>query len=168
MSWIDSSPASRPGSVRCGPTRWGRSAKSTAGRLRWPTAVEAAAAGELTFDRTVAVARLAQPGDDEAQVLAESAGLDVAGVHRQVAHRRRLTFSQEQHVFRERCVATPPNLDHTALDFHGRLTGVAGRIFEDALHAVGDSLPHAPGVASRATRNADALWKMSQDPRRRR
>jgi hypothetical protein len=136
---------------------------STARRLEELPLVEAAAlAGEITFDRAAAVARLATPGDEET-VLADSAGLDVAGIHRQVASRRRMTRNQEHRGFRDRYVMTQSNLDHTALDFHGRMVGVDGRIFEEALHTVGDRLPGAPGVHSRATRNADALSKIAQD-----
>ncbi len=51
-----------------------------------------------------------------------------------------------------------------ALQFHGRVLGVASRIVEEALHTIGDTLPDAPGaIRSRTTRNADALWKMAQD-----
>jgi hypothetical protein len=136
---------------------------STARRLDGLPLVEAAAlAGEITFDRVAAVARLAGPGDEHT-ALEESAGLDVAGIHRRAAQQRRLTRSQEHRGFRDRYVATQSNLDHTALDFHGRMVGAAGRIFEEALHTVGDRLPGAPGVRSRATRNADALSRIAQD-----
>jgi hypothetical protein len=136
---------------------------STARRLEELPAIEQAAAdGVLTYDRTVAVARLADAGDGKT-ALDESAGLDVAGINRQVAQRRRLTRNQEHRGFRERYVATQSNLDHTALDFHGRMVGVAGRVLEEALHSVGDQLPATPGPGSRSTRNADALWKMAQD-----
>jgi hypothetical protein len=138
---------------------------STARRLQdLPVIENAAGAGDLSFDRTAAVARLAEPGDDEHAVLAEAAALDVAGVHRQVSYRRRLTRHQEHQGFRDRYVATQSNLDHTMLRFHGQLAGVAGRIFEEALHTKGDALPDVPGVVrSRATRNADALWQIAQD-----
>jgi len=137
---------------------------NTARRLHGLPAVEhAAAVGELTFDRTAALARLAQPGDEKT-VLEESAGFDVAGIHRQAAYRRRMARSTERQVFQERYVATQSNLDHTGLRFHGEMVGVAGRVFEEALHSVGDDLPDTPGVVrSRTTRNADALWQMTQD-----
>ena len=128
-----------------------------------PAVEEAAADGHLTDDRTVAVARLAQPGDGKT-ALTESAGLDVAGIHRQVALHRRMTRNQEHQGFRDRYVATQSNLDHTARDFHGHMVGIASREFEEALHSVGDQLPDTPGVRrSRGTRNADALWKMAHD-----
>ncbi len=140
-----------------------RSLVSTARRLGdLPAVEETAAVGDLTYDRTVAVARLAGPGDGTT-ALEESAGLDVAGIHRQVAMARRLTRNQEHRGFRERYVTTQSNLDHTALDFHGRMVGIAGRVLEEALHSVGDQLPSTPGLGSRSTRNADALWKMAQD-----
>ena len=142
-----------------------KSLVSTAQRLgELPAVEEGAAGGDLTYDRAVAVAvaRLAEGGDGTT-ALQESAGLDVAGIHRQVAQRRRLSRHQEHQGFRERYVATQSNLDHTALDFHGRMVGIAGRVLEEALHAVGDQLPATPGVRSRSTRNADALCKMAQD-----
>jgi hypothetical protein len=136
---------------------------ATARRLEeLPVLEEAALASEVTFDRLAAVARLAGQGDEQT-ALEESAGLDVAGIHRRAAQQRRLTRSQEHRGFRDRYVATQSNLDHTALDFHGRMVGIAGRVFEEALHTVGDRLPGAPGVRSRATRNADALSKIAQD-----
>jgi hypothetical protein len=137
---------------------------ATARRLEeLPLVEETALAGEITFDRLAAVARLAQPGAEET-AMEDSAGLDVAGIHRQVTYRRRMNRNQEHQGFRDRYVATQSNLDHTALDFHGRMVGIASRVFEEALHTVGDHLPATPGaIRSRATRNADALWKMSQD-----
>ncbi len=87
---------------------------NTARRLdALPIVEQAAAAGELTYDRTVAVARLAQPCDEET-VLEDSAGFDVAGIHRQAAYRRRMSSNQEHQGFQERYLTTQSNLDHTA------------------------------------------------------
>jgi len=128
-----------------------------------PIIEKTARSGEITFDRLVAVARLAEYADEHT-VLAESAAFDVAGIHRQAALRRRMSKNREQENFRDQYVTTQSNLDHTGLDFHGHLTGIAGRVFEDALHSVGDQLPDpAAGRRSRTNRNAHALWKMSQD-----
>ena len=137
---------------------------ATARRVETLPAIESATrSGDLTFDRLVAVARLAEHAGEDT-VLAQSAGLDVAGIHRQVALRRRMSRNQEHQGFRDRYVTTQANLDHTALDFHGHLVGIASRVFEEALHTVGDQLPDTPGMThSRSTRNADALCKMSQD-----
>ena len=136
---------------------------ATAKRLESAPIVEAAALdGTISFDRAAAVSRLIAHEAEET-ALAESAGLDVAAIHRQVALRRRMSKSREHAGFRDRYVSTQSNLDHTALDFHGHLPGVAGRVFEEALHTVGDQLPESPEARSRSTRNADALWKMSQD-----
>jgi len=72
-----------------------KSLVSTAQRLgELPAVEEGAAGGDLTYDRAVAVARLAEGGDGTT-ALEESAGLDVAGIHRQVAQRRRLSRHQQ-------------------------------------------------------------------------
>jgi Domain of unknown function (DUF222)/HNH endonuclease len=138
---------------------------ATAKRLESLPVIEAAAGdGELSYDRTAAVARLATSSDlDESAALHEAAGWDVAGIHAQVAQRNRLSSSAEQDLFRDQYVATQLNLDHTALRFHGQLVGVAAPLFEEALHTVGDQLPDNPEQCSRATRNAHALAKISQD-----
>jgi Domain of unknown function (DUF222)/HNH endonuclease len=141
-----------------------RTLVATARRLgALPAVDKAASAGELSFDRTVAVARLAETSGDEAAVLAGSAGLDVAGIHRQVARQRRLSRSREGRAFRERYVLLQPSLDASTWRLHGQLPSVAGAVIEQALHAVGDRLPDSPEACSRATRNADALWKIGQD-----
>lgn len=127
-----------------------------------PMIEEAAASRELSFDRIAAIARLAQAGD-EADVLAESAVLDVAGIHRRVAHRRRMTRNQEHLAFRDRYLSLQPNLDESAWRLHGQLPGEAGSVVERALHEVGDDLPATPITRSRTTRNADALWQIAQD-----
>jgi Domain of unknown function (DUF222)/HNH endonuclease len=129
-----------------------------------PLVEKTATAGDLSYDRIAAVARLASHGGDEATVVADAARWDIAGLHRQVASRRRLSRQQERAEFRDQYCATQANLDHTGLDFHGRLVGVAGRVFEEALHTVGDQLPKTPGVVTtRSQRNAHALWRIATD-----
>lgn len=141
-----------------------RALVATARRLQdLPLVEKTAAAGELSFDRIAAVAQLIKPGKDEAMVLAETAGFDVAGIRGRSAQRRRLTKDQEQRAFRDRYLSLQPNLDESAWRLHGQLAGSAGAVVERALNEVGDRLPATPRIASRATRNADALWQIAQD-----
>ncbi len=57
-----------------------------------------------------------------------------------------------------------PNLDESAWTLSGRLPGYAGRTVVAALEARADSFPYGPTVnPSRTTRNADALWAISED-----
>ncbi len=118
----------------------------------------------LSFDRQVALNRLAQatgrPVDPE-----EWAGYDVAGIHRQVAHHRRITPTLERDAVRDRYVALQPNLDQSSWRMWGQLPGVDGAIVEQALMERGDRLPTpADGVRpTRGQRSADALVTMALD-----
>jgi hypothetical protein len=136
---------------------------STARRLETLPIVETAVMnGAVTFDRTVAVARIAEPADD-GTVLDETAVYDVAGVRRLVADRHRMSRDVEREAFDRRYVTAQPNLDESSWRINGLLPGVAGRTLVAALDVKADSLPDDPGSASRSTRWADALWAISID-----
>ena len=117
----------------------------------------------IGFDRAVAVCRFARR-DDSCDILGETAGFDIAGIRIRTARRRRLAPVDEEMSFEQRYVAIQPNLDESAWTLSGRLPGYAGRVVVAALEARADSFPYGPTVnPSRTTRNADALWAISQD-----
>lgn len=91
--------------------------------------------------------------------------LDVAGVRRKIARKRRRTRGSERETFRDRYLAIQPSLDESFWRLHGQLPGLAGRVVEKALHQHGDELPDLPGaeMSSRGQRNADALVMIAQD-----
>jgi hypothetical protein len=118
----------------------------------------------LSFDRTVALTRLAQTTGRPVDV-DDYAGYDLAGLYRQVAHHRHLTPIDEQDAVRDRFVAIQPNLDQSCWRLWGQLPGTDGALVEQALTARGDSLPEPPEgmTATRGQRSADALVSMAMD-----
>ncbi len=120
--------------------------------------------GDLTFDRTVAMLRLAVAGADET-TLEHSESLDLAGVGRLTARQRRITRVDEHDVFAERFVAIQPTLDESSWRLWGLLPGVEGRIVETALHARADEFRTLTGgdMSTRGQRQADGLVAMAHD-----
>ena len=98
-------------------------------------------------------------------VVEEMAGFDLAGVRSRLALRRRLTRAQEHTAFRDRYLTMQPSLDESTWRLHGRLTGFAGRVVEEALSERADAFPSPPpGLRmTRTQRNADALVAVAQD-----
>ncbi len=137
---------------------------ATARRLEsLPTVEHATAVGSISFDRAVAVARIAVPSED-VTIVDEVAVFDVAAIRRLVSNRRRMTRATEREVFETRYVAVQPNLDESSWRVHGHLPATAGRCFVDALDAKADQSASGPdGDRSRTTRYADALWAISFD-----
>jgi len=127
-----------------------------------PDVEDAVAAGEIGFDRAVAVGRFARR-DDTFDVLDEMAGFDIAGIRNRTARRRRMSRVDEEAAYDDRYVTVEPNLDESAWRLNGRLPSFAGKIVIDALEAKADTFPKEPGQVSRAARNADALWAISLD-----
>jgi hypothetical protein len=120
-------------------------------------------AGEMSFDRVVELARLAD-GEDEQTLLDRAWQWDVAGLRRRVAARRRLTPADEQRMQREQHLVMQPNLDRSRWDIWGAVPGVAGAVIDRALQERADSLPTLPDMRSgRAHRNALALTAICQD-----
>ncbi len=119
---------------------------------------------DLTFDRTVAMLRLATAGADAA-TLEHSETMDLAGVAGLTARQRRVTRLDEYEVFTERYVAIQPTLDESSWRLSGRLPSVEGRIVEEALHRRGDEMRLLPGgdTCSRGQRQADSLVAMARD-----
>ncbi len=97
-------------------------------------------------------------------ILGETAGFDIAGIRVRAARRRRIAPIDEEMAFEQRYVSVQPNLDESAWTLSGRLPGYAGRVVVAALEAKADTFPYGPGAdPSRTTKNADALWAISQD-----
>jgi hypothetical protein len=125
-----------------------------------PDVEDAVAAGEIGFDRAVAVGRFAGR-DDTADILNNLAGYDVAGIRRLAAKRRRMSRVDEECVFRGRYLVVQPNIDESAWQLNGRLPGFVGRIVIQALEAKADTFPAEPdtgrgllGVRMRCGRSA--------------
>ncbi|MEN8233347.1 MAG: DUF222 domain-containing protein [Actinomycetota bacterium] len=122
------------------------------------------AEGDITFDRAVAVMRLADAGADRT-TLDHSESLDLAGVGRLTARQRRVTRNDEHDIFAGRFVSIQPTLDESSWRLSGQLPAVEGRIVEQALCGRADQLRLLPGgeTCTRAQRQADALVVMAQD-----
>jgi hypothetical protein len=121
------------------------------------------ASGDVTFDRAVAVARLATSGAD-ADLVAASDRFDLAGINRLASRHRRMTRTDERKVFVDRFVATQSSLDGGTGRFWGQLPGFEFTILQDALDRRADQFRDLPGPASPAgARRADALVSLAQD-----
>ena len=122
------------------------------------------AAGDVTFDRAVALMRLADAGADRATV-EESELQDLAAVRRLIAIQRRITRTTAHEAFMERFVTVQPTLDESSRRVTGQLCGVDGDVFERALYARADELRLLPGgdEYTRGQLQADALVAMAQD-----
>ncbi len=132
-------------------------------RSRHPAIRADLAAGVIGFERAVAETRLVQAGAAEAQRVA-SRGWDIAGVHRLVARRRRLTRVGEREAYEGRFVVVQPNLDESRWDLRGSLFGLDGAVVSEAMRRRGDALPDPPdGRATKAQRMADGLVAIAQD-----
>lgn len=127
-----------------------------------PATRRALADGKVTFDRAAELARTATPATEEAD-LEDGARVDIAGLRRQAAHRRRLTSVDEHTAFEHRRIHLQPTLDESWYDIWGGLPGYHGRLFEKALQERADQLPTPQEPGSRAQRHADALVSIAQD-----
>ena len=78
-----------------------------------PDVEEAVAAGEIGFDRAVAVGRFADR-DDNVDLVNEMAGYDIVGIRRLAAKRRRMTRVDEECAFDDRYLVVEPNIDESA------------------------------------------------------
>lgn len=122
------------------------------------------AGGQVSFDRAMAVLRLAVAGvDDEAVEAAYT--VDQTTIARLTARYRRMTPLDEQRAFSDRYFSLQPTLDESSWRVAGQLPGVEGRVVEKALHDRADEFRQLPfgETATRAQRQADALVAMAQD-----
>ncbi|MEN8113717.1 MAG: DUF222 domain-containing protein [Actinomycetota bacterium] len=120
--------------------------------------------GWITFDRAVALVRLADAGADRA-TMHHAERLDLAGVARLTARQRRVTSKDEHDILTGRFVSIQPTLDESSWRLSGQLPAVEGRIVEQALCDSADQLHTLPGGEdyTRAQRQADALVMMASD-----
>ncbi|MDK1292893.1 MAG: hypothetical protein QGM46_11255, partial [Actinomycetota bacterium] len=120
--------------------------------------------GGATFDRTVAVVKLADAGAtvDEIQ---ESYRRDLGGVARMLARTKHVTPTVEREVFVNRFFTIQPNLDESRYRMWGEAPGVIGRTIEKAICDRADQLRDTAGdlPTSRGQRQLDALAVMAQD-----
>ncbi len=117
-----------------------------------------------TFDRTVAVVKLADAGATKDQV-EESYGRDLGGVARMIARTRHVTPAVEREVFSDRFFVIQPNLDESRYRMWGEAPGIVGATIDRAINERADQLREvAHGLpSSRGQRQLDALTAMSQD-----
>ncbi len=122
------------------------------------------AEGRCTFPRAVAALDYAEAGASDGDVHS-SFDLDLAGVARLTARRRRVTPIDEQRSFTERYFTMQPTLDESSWRLWGRLPAVMGRTLETAICRRADELRDTTGheAGSRGRRQADALVSIAQD-----
>ncbi len=82
--------------------------------------------GLVSFDRTSAVARIADPSED-GTIIDELSVFDVAGIRRLSSNRHRTSRGMEREAFEHRYMTAQPNLDESSWRIHGQLPGMAGR-----------------------------------------
>lgn len=144
------------------PETAGTIARSAVEMDRHPDVREALREGEISFDRAAALLRVPELGarvDDYARH-------DIAGIRKSIARHRRMTRTDEQEAFVDRYLALQPTLDESSWRGCFQLSGIQGRILENALHDRGDEYPtHLPDGQrlTRTQRSADALVAMAQD-----
>ena len=121
-------------------------------------------AGEVTFDRAVAVANLIKVGGDDTEVAA-SYDQDLSGVRHRTAELKQITPGDETEIMRRRHVTVTPTLDHAAWNIAGMLPGHEGHQVALALQQRADQFPDLPGGGREglAERQADALTALAMD-----
>ncbi len=120
--------------------------------------------GEITWDRTVEVAKGATPAD-ELEALLCSYEHDIAGLRRLRARKRRMTRGDERRSFAERHLSFQPTLDQTSVRLTGVLPGAMGVELQAAVDARADQFPSFPDGtrAPLPQRRADALVSLVAD-----
>ncbi len=137
---------------------------TTARSLVDASRMEAVAGSEhCSFDRTVAMSRLATSGADEV-TMRRAWGFDLSGVARLASRRRPTTADHERSIAESRFLMVQPRLDRSAYRISGQLPGLEGEFVAQVLQDAADSLPSTPGIEREplATRQADALVDVCQ------
>ena len=116
-----------------------------------------------SFDRTVAMSRLAASGADELTI-SRAWGFDLTGVARIASRRRRTTAQHERSIADSRFLMVQPRLDRSAYRITGQLPGFEGEFVAQVLQNAADSLPTTPGIDREplTTRQADGLVDVCQ------
>jgi hypothetical protein len=130
-------------------------------RARKQTVDRLLESGEIGLERAVALVKLADTGSSE-RTIADSFGLDLAGLWRLVGIRQRLNNQAEQYRFSQRHLVMQPSLDESWWKLWGGLPGIDGQVVEKALLQRADSNPFVEGEG-RPQRMADALTTLALD-----
>lgn len=122
-----------------------------------------AEADHCSFDRTVAMGRLAASGADELTIR-RAWGFDLTGVARIASRRRRTTAEHERSIADSRFLMVQPRLDRSSYRITGQLPGLEGEFVAQVLQDAADSLPTTPGIDREplTTRQADGLVDVCQ------
>jgi len=118
--------------------------------------------GDVSFDRALATARLANSGADR-ELVEASRRFDIDGIGRLAARHRHVSRRTEHDIAAARHVALQPNLDRSSGRLWGELPGFEYSTIEKALFQRSDELPTQLGTESRGARLADALVSIAQD-----
>jgi len=121
------------------------------------------AAGNLSFDQVDAVSRIADV-DTEADWADRVQALSAAELDRLVRRNRGVTSGDERSAWERRRLVRQWNLDESELNFHGRLPGAEGRIFDQSIDERVAAMPPNPETGMfdpLQTRSADALVELA-------
>ena len=95
--------------------------------------------GELSLDQVDAISRVATP-DNESDLIEEALGLSAAALDRMARRDRGISEEDARTVWERRQLVRQWNLDESELRFRGRLPGVEGRIFDQAIDSRVDQM----------------------------
>ncbi len=119
------------------------------------------ASGEVGWERAVAMVRLRLAGATD-DLIAQSFGLDLAGIARLTASLKRIDSKTETEGYESRYLVIQKSWDQSTLKYWGEAVGVDAETIEKALWARSDLLPDLPGV-DRTQKLADAMSSICLD-----
>lgn len=128
-----------------------------------PLLAEHFAAGGLSMDQVDAISRIATPATEE-ELIAKAKGLTNGALERMARRERGVGEDEAKSLWARRRLVRQWNLDESELDFHGRLPGDAGRIFDQAIESRVDEMGPNPETGMfdlYQTRSADALTELA-------
>lgn len=97
-----------------------------------PLTARRLAGGELSLDQVEAISRIVT-SDTEGELLDRLAGMSNLDLDRMARRHKRLDADTSRSVWERRRLVRQWNLDESELKFHGRLPGVEGRVFDEAI-----------------------------------
>lgn len=119
--------------------------------------------GAASFDRTIAVVKLADAGASD-DVIEASFDRDLDGVRRLTNRTKHVTPVSERDAHAGRFLTIQPNLDESTYRLTGEAPGIMGRTIEKAICDRSDELNRsAPESSSRGQRYMDALESLALD-----